>query len=163
MVKEELAKLDPVTKQPIIGEDGQPVTEEYIKMQSARFKVVSVFDISQTEGEPLPELAETLTGDVKRYELFMDALRAVSPLPISFEDLPPDTDGTCYFGDRIAIRNGMSEVQTVSAVIHEITHAKLHDWRDAGLIPAPDAGDKEETPQRKDRRTEEVEAESVCP
>jgi hypothetical protein len=127
VVKEELEKLDPVTKQPIIGENGQPVMEEYVKVQSARFKIVPVFDVSQTDGEPLPELAETLTGNVARYELFVDALRAVSPLPISFENLPHDTDGTCHFGDRISIRNGMSEIQTVSAVIHEITHAKLHD------------------------------------
>ena len=151
VVKEELEKLDPVTKQPIIGEDGQPVMEEYVKMQSARFKIVPVFDVSQTDGEPLPELAETLTGDVARYELFMDSLRAVSPLPVSFEDLPPDTDGTCYFGEKIAIRNGMSEIQTVSAVIHEITHAKLHD-----LQIVTDNGEKV-----KDRRTEEVEAESI--
>jgi len=151
VVKEELEKLDPVTKQPIIGENGQPVMEEYVKMQSARFKIVPVFDVSQTDGEPLPELAETLNGDVARYELFMDALRAVSPLPITFEDLPPDTDGTCHFGDRIAIRNGMSEVQTVSAVIHEITHAKLHD-----LQAVKDSGELQ-----KDRRTEEVEAESI--
>ena len=151
VVKEELEQLDPVTKQPIIGEDGQPVMEEYVKTQSARFKVVPVFDVSQTEGEPLPVLAETLIGDVARYELFMDALRAVSPLPISFEDLPDDTDGTCHFGDRISIRNGMSEIQTVSAAIHEITHAKLHDLQ---IIK-----DNGENP--KDRRTEEVEAESV--
>ena len=151
IVKEELEKLDPVTKQPIIGEDGQPVMEEYVKMQSARFKIVPVFDVSQTEGEPLPELAETLTGDVARYGLFMDSLRAVSPLPVVFEDLPPEMDGTCHFGEKIAIRNGMSEIQTVSAVIHEITHAKLHD-----LQIVTDNGEK-----AKDRRTEEVEAESI--
>jgi hypothetical protein len=151
VVKEELAKLDPVTKQPIIGENGQPVMEEYIKMQSARFKIVPVFDVSQTEGEPLPELVESLTGDVARYELFMDALRNLSPLPIAFEDLPSDTDGICHFGDRISIRNGMSEIQTVSAVIHELTHAKLHDLQVV----------KENGDEPKDRRTEEIEAESV--
>ena len=151
IVKEELAKLDPVTKQPIIGENGQPEMEEYIKVKSARFKVVTVFDASQTDGEPLPALAETLTGDVARFDLFMDALRAASPLPIVFEDLPPDTDGICHYGDRISIRNGMSEIQTVSAVIHEITHAKLHDLQ---IIT-----ENGENP--KDRRTEEVEAESV--
>jgi hypothetical protein len=86
-----------------------------------------VFDIGQTEGEPLPELAETITGDVERYELFMDSLRAVSPLPIHFEQLPKATDGVCRFGDRIAIREGMSEVQTIAAVIHEMAHAKVHD------------------------------------
>ena len=117
----------------------------------ARFDVVTVYDISQTVGEPLPVLAETLTGDVRRYDLFMDTLRAVSPLPIAFEDLPPGTDGKCYYGDRIAIQSGMSEIQTVSASIHEIVHAKLHDLE---LLP-------EGEPQ-KDRRSEETEAESIA-
>lgn len=147
---QDMEKIDPETQRPIIGEDGQPIREE-IEIRLARFKVVPVFDVSQTIGEPLPVLAETLTGDVSRYELFMDSLRAVSPLPIRFEDLTPDTDGICRFGDGIAIRNGMSEIQTVSAVIHEITHAKLHD-----LQIVKDNGD-----EPKDRRTEEVEAESV--
>jgi len=111
------------------------------------------FDVSQTVGDPLPELAETLNGDVARYELFMDSLRAASALPIVFEALPPDTDGTCRFGDRISIRDGMSEIQTVSAVIHEMTHAKLHDIEALRL-----AGENAEP---KDRRTEEIEAESV--
>jgi len=150
VTKKELEKIDPETQRPIIGEDGQPIREE-VEIRMARFKAVSVFDLSQTEGEPLPELAENITGDVARYELFMDALRAVSPLPIRFENLPPDTDGTCYFGYRITIREGMSEVQTVSAAIHEITHAKLHD-----IKTLTDNGEKP-----KDRRTEEVEAESV--
>ena len=122
-------KLDPVTKMPVLDDNGQPIMETLSPLSAlqVRFKLVTVFSEQQTEGEPLPELVETLTGDVERYELFMDALRAVSPLPIVFEALPPDTDGTCYFGDRIAIREGMSEIQTVAAVIHEITHAKLHD------------------------------------
>jgi hypothetical protein len=122
----ETEKLDPITKQPVIDENGQPVMETLTRM-AARFKTVSVFDISQTIGDPLPELAETLTGDVEWYELFMDALRAVSPLPIVFENLPPGTDGLCHFGDRIAIREGMSEVQTVAAAIHELAHSKVHD------------------------------------
>ena len=149
----EVEKLDPVTKQPILDEHGQPVMEWLSPTSDlqVRFKLVTVFSERQTEGEPLPELAETLTGDVARYELIMDALRAVSPLPIFMEDLPPDTDGTCHFGEKIAIRNGMSEIQTVSAVIHEITHAKLHD---RNLLPEND--DKP-----KDNRTSEIEAESV--
>jgi hypothetical protein len=150
VTKKEMEKIDPSTQRPIIGEDGQPVREE-VEVRFARFKVVSVFDVSQTEGEPLPELAEPLTGDVERYELFMDSLQAVSPLPIAFEELPPDTDGACHFGDRISVRAGMSQVQTVSAVIHEITHAKLHD-----LEVITESGE-----QAKDRRTREVEAESV--
>ena len=150
LITKELDKIDPETQRPIIGEDGQPVREE-VEIRIARFKTVSVFDISQTEGEPLPTLAENITGDVARYDLFMDSLRAVSPLPIQFEDLPPETDGLCRFGDRISIRNGMSEIQTVSAAIHEIVHAKLHD---AQII-------KENGGDPKDRRTEEVESESI--
>jgi Skp family chaperone for outer membrane proteins len=126
----EVEKLDPVTKQAVLDENGQPVTERLTplsSLQSMRFKVVSVFDASQTEGDPLPELAETLNGSVERYDLFMDALRAVSPLPIVFEPMDGDQDGYCDFGNKIGIREGMSEVQTVCAAVHEITHAKLHD------------------------------------
>ena len=146
----EFEKIDPVTKQPVLDENGLPVMETLTRIVGARFKIVSVFDISQTEGEPLPELVETLTGDVARYELFVDALRKVSPLPIGFEELPPDTDGFCSFGDRIAVRDGMSQTQTICAIIHEITHAKLHD----SALALPDR-------QIADRRTEEVTAESV--
>jgi hypothetical protein len=145
----EFEKLDPLTKQPIIGDDGQPVTETLMRT-GVSFKTVNVFAYEQTTGDPLPELVEPLSGGVERYELFLDALRAVSPLPIVFEDLPESTDGKCFFGDRIAIRNGMSQVQTVSAVVHEITHAKLHD-RELN----PDF-------EQKDRRTAEVEAESTA-
>jgi hypothetical protein len=144
----EFEKLDPVTKQPILDENGQPVMETLMRM-GAGFRPVTIFDVSQTEGDPLPELAEALTGDVERYELFMDALRAVSPLPIVFEDLPPDKDGVCRFGNNIAIRDGMSQTQTVSAVIHEIAHAKLHD-RELNPENANDT-----------RREKEVTAESI--
>ncbi len=145
----ETVVIDPVSKQPVLDENGVALTETKERV-GARFKPVSVFDISQTVGDPLPELAEPLTGDVERYELFMDALRAVSPLPIVFERLPPDTDGICYMGDRIAIREGMSEVQTVSAVIHEMAHAKVHD-----------AASLEAGGQPKTKRVEEIEAESI--
>jgi len=146
-------KLDPATKQPILDENGQPVMERLSSTDDlrVRFKLVTVFSERQTEGDPLPELAEKLTGDVERYELFLDALRAVSPLPIVFERLPEDTDGACHFGDRIAIREGMSEIQTLSAIIHELTHSKLHD-----LNAVAENGEK-----AKDRRTQEVEAEAV--
>ena len=150
--REENEKLDPDTRQPIIGEDGMPVVE-YSERHLARFKVTSVFDVSQTAGKPLPSLAQNLTGDVEQYNAFMDALRSVSPLPIVFEQMPEDTDGTCRFGVEIAIRAGMSEIQTVCAVIHEITHAKLHDR----TLLVDDDGIK--TPI--DRRSEEVTAESV--
>ena len=150
--REEKEKLDPVTNQPILGEDGLPVVE-YTERQLARFKVTHVFDAKQTDGKPLPTLVQDLTGNVEQYEAFMDALRAVSPLPIVFEPMPENTDGVCYYGDRIAIREGMSEVQTVCAIIHEITHAKLHDIESLRLM--------DETVEPKDSRTEEVEAEAV--
>ncbi|MDR1060325.1 MAG: ssDNA-binding domain-containing protein [Clostridiales bacterium] len=146
----EFEKLDPATRRPVLDENGQPVMETLARL-GASFKSVAVFDISQTEGEPLPELAEPLEGDVERYGLFMDALRAASPLPIVFESLPPDSDGACHFGDRIAIRAGMSQIQTVSAAIHEICHAKLDD-----PARAADSGG-----HPKDRRAEECIAESV--
>jgi len=152
IIKEERQKLDPDTRKPVLDEYGAPVTEE-VERRFARFRVVPVFDVSQTDGKPLPNLVEDLTGDVRHYELFMDALRAVSPLPINFEPLEPGNDGLCRMGSDIAIREGMSEIQTVSAVIHEITHAKLHD------IELLRQQDKNAKP--KDRRTEEVEAESV--
>jgi hypothetical protein len=121
VMKQETTVLDPVTQRPVIGDDGQPLSEE-VEIRSARFKVVPVFDVSQTDGEPLPELAETLTGSVERYELFMDTLRAVSPLPIEFTELRDGADGRCIVGEKIEINVGMSEIQTVSAVIHEITY-----------------------------------------
>ncbi|AOT68757.1 YodL domain-containing protein [Geosporobacter ferrireducens] len=151
-VTKEQQKLDPDTRRPILGADGLPVTEE-VEVRIARFKVIPVFDVSQTDGKPLPSLVEDLTGDVKHYALFLDALRAVSPLPIRFEPLEPGTDGICRMGDSIAIRTGMSKIQTVSAIIHEITHARLHDLERLQQ--------EDETAKPKDRRTEEVEAESV--
>ncbi|MDL2287412.1 hypothetical protein LJB90_02470 [Eubacteriales bacterium OttesenSCG-928-G02] len=120
----------------------------------ARFRVANVFDVSQTSGKPLPTLAQDLSGNVEQYEAFMDALKAVSNLPIVFEPMPDEQDGVCRFGEEIAIREGMSQIQTVSAAIHEMTHAKLHDRT---LI----VGDDGDAPEKKSRRTEEVEAESI--
>ncbi|GHV11318.1 hypothetical protein FACS1894219_02270 [Clostridia bacterium] len=147
----EMEVIDPVTKQAVLDENGQPVTERMTPTSALqmRFKLVTIFDYKQTEGEPLPEIAETLTGDVERYELFMDALRAVSPLPIVFEPIS-DKDGYCKYGDKIGIREGMSQVQTVSTVIHEIAHAKVHDRT---LLA--------ENEQPADKRTAEVQAESI--
>jgi len=153
VMTKETEKLDAETGRPIIGEDGEPVREE-IEIKTARFKIVNVFDAAQTEGEPLPTLAQDLTGNVEQYEAFMDALREASPLPIVFEDLPDNMDGICHYGDRIAIREGMSELQTVCAVIHEMTHEKLHDLEALRLI--------NENAEPKDRRTEEIEAESAA-
>lgn len=147
-------KLDPDTNLPMRDKDGNIVTEEK-EVKIPMFKVVSVFDVSQTEGKPLPDIVGTLTSDVQNYEVFMEALRRSSPVPITMGFLPPDTDGI-FSSDQqsITIREGMSEAQTVAAVIHEITHSKLHNYEQKRL-----AG--REAPQPKDRNTEEVEAESV--
>jgi hypothetical protein len=125
------------------------------------YRVVSVFDASQTEGKPLPQLASNLTGDVKQYEIFMEALQRSSPAPIAFEAMQTGMDG--YFsesGQRIAIRSGMSEVQTVSAAIHEIAHSKLHNY-EKNRFAAAQVDETASPPKPKDRCTEEVEAESV--
>jgi len=158
--KIEQEKLDPDTKIPMRDADGNIIMEEK-EIQIPTYKVVSVFDLSQTEGKPLPTLANNLTGNVRQYEVFMEALRRSSPVPMEFEAMEPNTDG--YFSgknQRIAIRTGMSEVQTVSAAVHEITHATLHNYEQARLAAAQ--GDETaEPPKPKDRHTEEVEAESV--
>ena len=158
--KIEEEKLDPDTKIPVRDADGNIIMEEK-EIKIPMYKVVSVFDVSQTEGKPLPTLANDLTGNVKQYEIFMEALRRSSPVPLAFEAMEPNTDG--YFsekGQRIAIRSGMSEVQIVSAAVHEITHATLHNYEQDRLAAAQ--GDEtSEPPKPKDRRTEEVEAESV--
>ena len=158
--KIEEEKLDPDTKIPIRDSDGKVIMEKK-EIKIPMYKVVSVFDVSQTEGKPLPTLANDLMGNVKQYEIFLEALRRSSPVPLAFEGMEPSTDG--YFSEkdqRIAIRSGMSEVQTVSAAVHEITHATLHNYEQARLTAAK--GDETaEPPKPKDRRTEEVEAESV--
>jgi len=153
-------KLDPDTKAPVLDADGKVIMEEK-EIKIPMYKVVSVFDVSQTEGKPLPTLANDLTGNVKQYEIFMEALRRSSPVPFAFEGMEPSTDG--YFSEkdqRIAIRSGMSEVQTVSAAVHEITHATLHNYEQTQLATAKE-DETTEPPKPKDRRTEEVEAESV--
>ena len=152
--------LDPDTHAPLLDADGNVVTEEKTVISVPHFKPVTVFDVSQTEGKPLPALAQPLTGDVEHYEAFVEALRRSSPVPIAFEQMAPTTDGYFSASDqRIAIRPGMSEVQTVTAMVHEIGHSRLHDY-DKLRAEALAAGGKE--PVIKDRRTEEVEAESVA-
>lgn len=152
--------LDPDTHAPLLDADGNVVTEEKTVISVPHFKPVTVFDVSQTEGKPLPALAQPLTGDVEHYEAFVEALRRSSPVPIEFEQMAPTTDGYFSASDqRIAIRPGMSEVQTVTAMVHEIGHSRLHDY-DKLRAEALAAGGKE--PVIKDRRTEEVEAESVA-
>ena len=154
-VKQEMKKIDPHTQQPIIGKDGKPVTEEK-EITIPAYKVVSVFDVSQTEGKELPDIAvDELTGNVERYKDFFAALEKTSPVPIGFEQIPGSSHGYYHLEDkRIAIQEGMSELQTLKTAIHEIAHAKLHDID----LNAPE---NEQQP-RVDRRTREVEAESVA-
>ena len=157
--KIEEQKLDPDTKAPILDAEGKAVMEER-EVEIPMFRPVKVFDVSQTDGKPLPELASTLSGSVQNYEAFMEALRRSAPVPLSVEPMAANMDG--YFSpdqQRIAIREGMSEVQTVSAAVHEIAHSKLHNYAKA-QEEAARAGDKE-PPKKKDRNTEEVEAESI--
>ncbi|MCI1991112.1 MAG: YodL domain-containing protein [Oscillospiraceae bacterium] len=158
--KIEEEKLDPDTKIPVRDADGNIIMEEK-EIKVPMYKVVSVFDVSQTDGKPLPTLANDLTGNVKQYEIFIEALRRSSPVSLAFEAMEQNTDG--YFSEkdqRIAIRTDMSEVQTVSAAVHEITHATLHNYERSRLAAAKD-DETAEPPKPKDRRTEEVEAESV--
>ena len=152
--QEEREKIDPLTQKPVIGADGKAVTETVEVLRPA-FKVVSVFDVSQTDGKELPDIiVDELKGTVENYEAFFDALRQESPVPISFEDIPGGAKG--FFSpveSRIAIQEGMSEIQTVKTAIHEIAHAKLHAVK-------PD--EKAAPEDKKDRHTKEVEAESVA-
>ena len=154
-IKQEMQKIDPHTQKPIIGKDGKPVTEEK-EITIPAYKVVSVFDVSQTEGKELPDIAvDELTGDVDRYKDFFAALEKTSPVPIAFENIEGGSHGYYHLEDkRIAINEGMSELQTLKTTIHEIAHAKLHDID----LNAP----KDEQQPRVDRRTREVEAESVA-
>ena len=154
-VKQEMKKIDPLTQKPIIGKDGKPETEEK-EITIPAYKVVSVFDVSQTEGRELPTIgADELTGDVDRYKDFFAALEKTSPVPIGFENVEGSSHGYYHLEEkRIAIQEGMSELQTLKTAIHEIAHAKLHDID----LNAP----KEEQGDRPDRRTREVQAESVA-
>lgn len=154
-IKQQMEKIDPHTQKPVIGKDGKPVTEEK-EITIPAYKVVSVFDVSQTEGRELPGIAvDELTGDVDRYKDFFAALEKTSPVPIGFEKIEGGAHGYYHLEDkRIAIDEGMSELQTLKTAIHEIAHAKLHDID----LNAP----TEEQQPRVDRRTREVEAESVA-
>lgn len=154
-VKQEVEKTDPQTGKPVIGKDGKPVTEEK-EIKVPAYKVVSVFDVSQTEGRELPDIAvDELTGDVDRFKDFFAALEQASPVPVGFEKIEGSAHGYYHLEEkRIAIDKGMSDLQTLKTAIHEIVHAKLHDID----LNAP----KEEQKPRVDRRTREVEAESVA-
>ena len=153
-IKVEKEKLDPDTKLPLLDADGNTITEEK-EVQIPMFRPVKVFDVSQTDGKPLPERVQSpiaeLTGNVEHYEAFMEALRRVSPVPIEMKPLSNDLDG--FFSpskQSITLRAGMSEVQTVCAAVHEIAHSKLHDYA------------KQPGSQPKDSSTEEIEAESIA-
>ena len=154
-IKQEVEKTDPQTGKPVIGKDGKPVTEEK-EIKVPAYKVVSVFDVSQTEGRELPDIAvNELTGDVDRFKDFFAALEQASPVPVGFEKIEGGAHGYYHLEEkRIAIDEGMSDLQTLKTAIHEIAHAKLHDID----LNAP----KEEQKPRVDRRTREVEAESVA-
>ena len=152
--KKEVQKLD-AQGRPVMGKDGKPVTEVQ-EIQVPAFKIVSVFDVSQTEGEPLPSIGvEELTGSVERYGEFFKALEQTSPVPIGFEDIPSGSHGYYHLTEkRIAIQEGMSELQTLKTAIHEIAHSKLH-----AIDPEAPAIEQADRP---DSRTREVQAESVA-
>ena len=154
-IKQEMEKIDPATQKPVIGADGKPVTEEK-EITIPAFKVVSVFDVSQTEGKEIPNLAvDMLTGDVERFKDVFAALEKTSPVPIGFEKIEGGAHGYYHLEEkRIAIDEGMSELQTLKTAIHEIAHAKLHDIDLNASVT--------EQTDRPDRRTREVQAESVA-
>lgn len=150
--KELVEKFDPGTNEPILGPDGQPETE-VVEHVVSDFRVVRVFDISQTYGEPLPELAiPDLTGQVQNFPLFLQAVKDLSPVPIRFGETEGEAKG--YYSNKkkeIVVKEDMSESQTIKTLIHEIAHAKLHDREVL-----------EQTGEEKDQRTKEIEAESIA-
>ena len=150
-VSKDIEKIDPDTQQPIIGKDGQPVKER-VQVTIPAFKVATVFDVSQTQGEPIPEISKVLTDDVKDYERFFKAIQEVSPVPIEFRNIESGANGYYHLEDKvIAIKEDMSQAQTLKTAIHELSHAMLHD-KDSGI----------EKDSQLDRRTKEVQAESVA-
>ncbi|HBG4017620.1 TPA: antirestriction protein ArdA [Clostridioides difficile] len=148
-VKKQVEKIDPDTQKPVFDKDGKPVTEEK-EIKIPAFRVVSVFDISQTDGKELPALTYELTGNVEQYRDFFAALEKTSPFAMGFEALNGGVKGRCNYEEkRIIINEGMDELQNIKTAIHEIAHATLHDTALA-------------MPERPDRRTREVQAESVA-
>lgn len=150
-IKEEVEKLDPVTQEPQLDEKGQPIVEE-VEITKPAYKVTSVFDVSQTEGRELPEITvKELDGDIKDYDVFMQALADIAPVPIGYEHIENGANGYYHMEDkRIAIREDMSELQTVKTAIHEIAHATLHDTEQKDIDMEP--------VKKTDRKTKEVEA-----
>jgi len=154
-VKQQMEKIDPDTQKPVLGKDGQPLTEEK-EITIPAYKVVTVFDVSQTEGKELPDIAApNLVADVEQYDDFYKALEKSSPAPIAFEKIESGANGYYSLEDkRIAINEGMSQLQNIKTAIHEIAHATLHDIDKN----AP----KDAQQNRPDRNTREVQAESVA-
>lgn len=154
-IRKEVEKLDPDTGKPVIGEDGKPVMEMK-EITIPRYKVVNVFDVSQTDGKAIPDMSvDALTGSIEQYEDFWRALKEISPVPVELEKIESGAHGYYSLADkRIAIDEGMSELQTIKTLIHEIAHAKLHDI-DLSLPP-------QERQERPNQRTREVEAESIA-
>jgi antirestriction protein ArdC len=153
-VKQDMEKIDPKTQRPVIGKDGKPVTEE-TEVTIPYFKVVSVFDVSQTAGKELPTIGvDELAGNIEGYKDFFEALEKTSPAPISFEDIDSGAHGYYSLTDKnIVIQEGMSELQTLKTAIHEVAHAKLHDID-------PNTANAEQ--RKADSNSREVEAESVA-
>ena len=148
----EREKIDPLTGQALLGPDGKPLTEK-VKISPNRFKIAHVFDLSQTEGRELPQIGVSeLTGDVADYTGIYNRLTALSPLPVVQEDFQRSAKGyTSFTENRIVVKPGMSQVQTIKTLVHEIAHAKLHKPDDILDVPRPD-----------ERRRKEVEAESIA-
>ena len=148
----EREKIDPLTGQALLGPDGKPLTEK-VKIAPNRFKIAHVFDLSQTEGRELPQIGVSeLTGDVADYTGIYNRLTALSPLPVVQEDFQRSAKGyTSFTENRIVVKPGMSQVQTIKTLVHEIAHAKLHKPDDILDVPRPD-----------ERRRKEVEAESIA-
>ncbi len=154
-IKKMVERIDPNTQKPVLGKDGKPLMQE-IELKIPSFKVVSVFDVSQTEGKELPSIGvDELTGDVEQYADFFKAAKLAAPVPVDFEKIESGAKGYYSQTDkRIAINEGMSELQNIKTLIHETAHAKLHDI-DLNAPPEKQA-------DRPDRRTREVEAESIA-
>jgi len=150
-MKVTMEKIDGITQKPVLDHSGKPVTEE-VEITKPSFRSVYVFDVSQTSGEPLPQLITELTGSVVHYNAFFESLKSVSPFPMEFEELQSGAKGYCDpANQKIVIKTGMSELQNIKTAVHEITHADLHGGQ-ANLSLG----------EKKDRRTKEVEAESVA-
>ena len=150
-VKKQVEKIDPQTRKPVLNKDGQPVMEEK-EVTIPAYKVVSVFDVSQTEGKEIPTLVNELNGEVENFDIFFDALARTCPVPISFKEISTGAKG--YFShtnNEIAVKQGMSQLQTIKTTVHEMTHQKLHSNQNM-LEPL----------NKQTRNSKEVEAESVA-